>query len=179
MANLNKVFLMGNLTSDPELRHTSGGNAVADLRLAINRTYTTKDGDRRDDTLFIDVTVWNRTAENCCQYLRKGRPVHVEGYLKTESWDDKSTGEKRYKTKVEAERVQFLGGRQDGPGGGGGGGGDQDDEDYNPASAPRRDRESAPPQGRGGPGNGAPTSPRRPSPPPPPEMEGDEDDIPF
>src|SRR5215208_4702060 len=118
MANLNKVFLMGRLTRDPELRYTPNGAAVTDLPLAINRTYTTKDGDRREETLFVDVTVWNRQAETCCQYLKKGRAVHVEGFLKTESWDDKTTGEKRSKTKVEAERVQFLDGRRDEGGGG-------------------------------------------------------------
>src|ERR1700733_297690 len=110
MANLNKVFLIGNITRDPELRYTPNGSAVTDLRLAVNRMYTTKEGERREEVTFIDVTVWNRQAENCCQYLKKGRPVHVEGYLKLDSWDDKATGEKRSKLKVEAERVQFLGG---------------------------------------------------------------------
>ncbi len=112
MANVNKVFLIGNLTRDPELRYTPSGAAVTDLGLAINRIYTTKDGDRREETLFLDVTVWNRQAENCCQYLKKGRPIHVEGYLKMDSWDDKTTGEKRSKIKVEAERVQFLDSRR-------------------------------------------------------------------
>ena len=95
MAQLNKVFLMGNLTRDPELRYTAGGTAVTDLGLAVNRSWTSEDGDRKDETLFIDVTVWKRQAETCCQYLKKGQPVHVEGYLKLDSWDDKTTGEKR------------------------------------------------------------------------------------
>jgi single-strand DNA-binding protein len=75
--------------------------------VATSRSWTGKDGERREDTLYIDVTVWNRQAENCCQYLKKGRQVHVEGYMKSESWET-PTGEKRSKVKVEAERVQFL-----------------------------------------------------------------------
>jgi len=182
MASVNKVFLIGNLTRDPELRYTPNGAAVADLGLAVNRFYTTKDGDRREETLFIDVTVWNRQAENCCQYLRKGRPVHVEGFLKMDSWDDKTTGEKRTKIKVEADRVQFLDSRRDDAGGGGT---PAHDDDYAPPPArePRRGAPPAGPEPRGG-GNGparpygSPTPPapsRRPAPPP----EEGEDDIPF
>ncbi len=177
MANVNKVFLIGNLTRDPELRYTPNGTAVADLGLAVNRFYTTKDGDRREETLFIDVTVWNRQAENCCQYLKKGRPVHVEGYLRMDSWDDKTTGEKRSKIKVEAETVQFLGSRRDEMGGGG----PEPEEDFNASPAPRR---SAPePRGAtNGPSRGSFSGPSNPgprrAPSPPPEMEA-EDDIPF
>lgn len=177
MSNLNKVFLMGRLTRDPELRYTPNGSAVTDLPLAINRTFNTKEGDRREETLFIDVTVWNRQAETCCQFLKKGRTVHVEGFLKIETWDDKTTGEKRSKAKVEAERVQFLDGRRDEPGGPGG------SDDYAPPpreSQPRRS--SAPAESRGpsngptrGYGNPGPASPRRPA----AEPEGDDEDIPF
>ena len=181
MAQLNKVYLMGNLTRDPELRRLANGTAVTDLGLALNRSFTGKDGERRDEVTYIDVTVWNRQAETCVEFLKKGRPVHIEGYLKMDQWDDKTTGEKRSKLKVEAERVQFLGGR-DGVGGGGG------DDDYS-APAPREasPRRSAPePRGQGGgapsrggyaPSNNAPPA-RRP-PPPPVESDGDEDDIPF
>jgi single-strand DNA-binding protein len=182
MASVNKVFLIGNLTRDPELRYTPNGAAVTDLGLAVNRVYNTKDGDRREETLFIDVTVWNRQAENCCQYLRKGRPVHVEGFLKMDSWDDKTTGEKRTKIKVEADRVQFLDSRRDDATGGGP---PAHDEDYAPPPArePRRGPAPAGPEPRGG-GNGparsygsspAPPPSRRPAAPP---EEGD-DDIPF
>jgi single-strand DNA-binding protein len=108
MANLNKVFLMGRLTFDPELRRTPSGTAVTELRMAVNRQYSSREGERNEETLFIDVTVWDRQAENCCQYLKKGRSVHVEGHLKMDTWDDKTTGEKRSKVKVLAERVQFL-----------------------------------------------------------------------
>ena len=100
MADLNKVFLMGNLTFDPELRRTPSGTAVSELRMVTSRSWTSRDGERREEKLFIDVTVWDRQAENCCQYLRKGSPIHVEGSLKMDTWDDKSTGEKRSKIRV-------------------------------------------------------------------------------
>ena len=182
MASLNKVFLIGNLTRDPELRYTPGGAPVADLGLAINRVYTTKDGDRREEVTFIDVTTWNRQAENCCQYLKKGRPVHVEGYLKMDSWQDKTTGEKRSKIKIEAENIQFLGGRDDS--GGGGGAARGGDDEFNAPAPPRRASPGGESRG-GGSANGAgagrpaasPTPPRRPSPSPAPEAE--DDDIPF
>jgi single-strand DNA-binding protein len=112
MADLNKVFLMGNLTFDPELRRTPSGTAVSELRMVTSRSWMSKDGERREEKLFIDVTVWDRQAENCCQYLRKGSPIHVEGSLKMDTWDDKSTGEKRSKIRVHADRVQFLDSRR-------------------------------------------------------------------
>ena len=80
--------------------------------MATTRRWTGRDGERREETLFIDVTVWDRQAEHCCQYLRKGSSVHVEGYLKMDTWDDKTTGEKRSKIKVLADRVQFLDSRR-------------------------------------------------------------------
>ena len=171
-SSVNKVFLLGNLTRDPELRYTPNGSAVADLGIAVNRSYTTKDGERREEVTFVDVTVWNRTAENCCQYLKKGRPVHIEGFLKLDTWDDKTSGEKRSKLKVEADNVQFLGSARDEPGGNPSPA--RDDE----ALAPRRS--SAPPSnGASGPARGSagPSSPaRRPAPAPDPEAD---DDIPF
>src|SRR6516225_7066846 len=112
MADLNRVFLMGNLTFDPELRRTPSGTAVSELRMVTSRTWMSRDGERREEKLFIDVTVWDRQAENCCQYLRKGSPIHVEGSLKMDTWDDKSTGEKRSKIRVHADRVQFLDSRR-------------------------------------------------------------------
>src|SRR5271169_4856778 len=121
MADLNKVFLMGRLTFDPELRRTTGGTAVSELRLATTRTWSGRDGERREETLFINVTVWDRQAENCCQYLRKGRGIHVEGFLKVETWDDKTTGEKRSRIRLTADRVQFLDSRRAEGGGGTGG----------------------------------------------------------
>ncbi len=109
MAQLNKVFLMGNLTRDPELRRIASGTAVDRPRAGDQPiVYTGKDGEKREEVTFIDVTVWDRQAETCCQYLKKGRAVHVEGFLKMDTWDDKTTGEKRSKLKVQADRVQFL-----------------------------------------------------------------------
>tara|TARA_B100000686_G_scaffold355003_1_gene468908 strand:- start:58 stop:456 length:399 start_codon:yes stop_codon:yes gene_type:complete len=107
MANVNKVFLMGNLTRDPELRFTSSGSAVAGFGLAINRRY--KQGDEwKEEVCFVDITVWGKQAENCAEYLSKGRPVFIEGYLKLNSWETDS-GEKRNKLEVVALTVQFLG----------------------------------------------------------------------
>jgi single-strand DNA-binding protein len=184
MADLNKVFLMGRLTFDPELRRTPNGTAVTELRLATSRMWTGRDGERKEETLFIDVTVWDRQAETCCQYLRKGSGVHVEGSLRMDTWDDKTTGEKRSKVKVHADRVQFLDRRE--PSGMG-------EEEYAPpsareASAPaRRAAPTLEPRGAGagpargygaGAGPGSGPAPRRPV--PEPEPAGDEDeDIPF
>ena len=85
--------------------------------MATSRSWTGRDGERREETLFIDVTVWDRQAETCCQYLRKGSSIHVEGYLRVDSWDDKTTGEKRSKIRVQADRVQFLDSRRSDGGG--------------------------------------------------------------
>jgi single-strand DNA-binding protein len=135
MADLNKVFLMGRLTFDPELRRTPGGTAVTELRLATTRTWAGRDGERREETLFIDVTVWDRQAENCCQFLRKGSSVHIEGGLRMDTWDDKNTGEKRSKVKVTADRVQFLDSRRGDSVAGGSGG--PDDDFVSAAQGPR------------------------------------------
>ena len=114
MANVNKVILIGNLTRDPELRYTAGQRAVTDLSLAVNRFVGGGEGgDRKEETLFIDVTVWERQAETACQYLSKGRQVYVEGYLRMDTWDDKETGQKRSKIKAVAQNVQFLDSRRE------------------------------------------------------------------
>lgn len=121
MASLNKVMLIGNLTRDPEVRYTPKGVAVADIGLALNRYYTTDSQERREETTFVEVTLWNRQAELAGQYLAKGRSVYVEGRLQMDEWQDKTTGDKRTKLKIVGETIQFLGGQ--GPGGGGGGSG--------------------------------------------------------
>jgi single-strand DNA-binding protein len=108
MASLNKVFLIGNLTRAPELRYTPSGTAVSDLRLAVNRSYTTQGGDRREETCFLTVVVWGKQAESSAQYLDKGSPVLVEGRLQTRDWETKD-GQKRNVVEVVAERLQFLG----------------------------------------------------------------------
>ena len=108
MANVNKVILMGNLTRDPELRYTPKGTAVADVGLAINRVFGTDGGERREETTFVDVTLWGRQAELAQQYLCKGRGVYIEGRLQMDTWEDKASGQKRSKLKVVAENLQFL-----------------------------------------------------------------------
>jgi single-strand DNA-binding protein len=122
MASFNKVILLGNLTRDPEVRYTPKGSAVADLGIAVNRVYTTDSGEKREETTFVDVTFWGRTAEVAGEYLKKGRPVFVEGRLQLDTWEDKTSGQKRSKLKVIGETMQLLGGR---PGGGGGGDADE------------------------------------------------------
>ncbi|MEM9482017.1 MAG: single-stranded DNA-binding protein [Verrucomicrobiota bacterium] len=120
MANVNKVILIGNLTRDPEFRYTPKGSAVAELGLAVNRYYTTEGGEKREETTFVDITLWGRQAELAQQYLNKGRPVYIEGRLQMDTWQDKNTGQQRSKLKVVGDTMQFLGGRNDGGGGGGG-----------------------------------------------------------
>ena len=109
MSSLNKVFLMGNLTRDPELRQ-AGSSSVCKMGLAINRRYSTRDGQDREETCFVDVEAWARQAETCSRYLRKGSPVLVEGRLRQDTWEDRETGRNRSKLLIHAERVQFLGG---------------------------------------------------------------------
>jgi single-strand DNA-binding protein len=116
MAAYNKVILVGNLTRDPQVRKTPSGTAVAEIGLAVNRTWTDKQtNSRREETTFVDVTLWSREAEIAGEYLSKGKPVLIEGRLQLDAWDDKTTGQKRSKLKVVGERVQLLGERvQDG-----------------------------------------------------------------
>ena len=116
MANLNKVMLIGNLTRDPELRHTPKGSAVTDLTIAVNRRVQDGNGGWKEEATFVEVTVWGNTAENAHKYLSKGRGVFIEGRLHMDTWDDRETGKKRSKLKVVGEILQFL---PDGKGGGG------------------------------------------------------------
>lgn len=123
MASFNKVILMGNLTRDPQVRYTPSGAAVAEIGLALNRYWTDKQSNsKREETTFVDVTLWSRDAEVAGEYLAKGRSVLIEGRLQLDTWDDKQTGQKRSKLRVVAERMQMIGGRGEGGGGGGGGG---------------------------------------------------------
>ena len=160
-ASLNKVLLMGNLTRDPEVKYTPKGTAVCDLGLAINDSYKAQDGTIKETVTYVDVEVWGRTAENCKQYLTKGRPVFVEGQLRLDQWEQE--GQKRSKMKVRADRVQFLGGG--GPGGGQGGGGSRPTGNY--SGGEQRSATSS--------GKTAAPSVSEDAPPPP----RDEDDIPF
>ncbi|MGH7935600.1 MAG: single-stranded DNA-binding protein [Chthoniobacterales bacterium] len=155
-ASYNKVFLLGNLTRDQEVRYTPKGSAVADLGIAVNRQYTLDTGEKREEVTFVDVTFWGRTAEVAGEYLKKGRAVFIEGRLQLDTWDDKQSGQKRSKLKVIGEMMQMLGGRP----GGGGGAGDEPDE---------------PPRGRSSSGGSSRNAPSRSAPPP----EPDDDEIPF
>ncbi len=152
MASFNQVIILGNLTRDVELRHTPSNQAVANIGLAMNRQYQTKDGERREETTFVDCEAWGRQAEVMAQYLSKGRPVFIQGRLKLDTWQDQQ-GQNRSKLKVVVENFQFVGGRDGGgaPGGGGGGG------SYSSAGSPAQD-------GGGGGGGHQPVS---------------DDDIPF
>ena len=108
MASLNKVFLVGNLTREPELRYTQGGMAVATLGLAVNRKFHSKTGELKEEVLYINVEVWGKLAENCGEYLSKGRPILVEGRIVMDRWEDKE-GNNRTTYKISSNNVQFLG----------------------------------------------------------------------
>ena len=123
MASFNKVILMGNLTRDPQVRYTPSGSAVAEIGLAVNRFWFDKQSNtRKEETTFVDVTLWGREAEVAGEYLAKGRPVLIEGRLQLDTWDDKQSGQKRSKLRVVCEHMQMLGARGEGGGGGGGAG---------------------------------------------------------
>ena len=166
MASFNKVILVGNLTRDPELRYTPKGTAIAKIGLAVNRVWTNEAGEKKEEVTFVDVDVFGRTAENVGQYMRKGRPILIEGRLKLDQWDDKQTGQKRSKLKVVGEAMQLMGGRGDGGAGGGGGGGGGESEGSGGGGSAR------PPQAR-------PSRPPAQKPPTDPDLEPEEDDIPF
>jgi len=165
MASLNKVFLIGNLTRDPDLRYTPGGAAVCSFGVAVNRRYTTARGEDREDTCFVDVDAWGKWGEACNTYLRKGSPVLIEGRLRLDQWEDRETGARRSKLMVVAEHGQFLGRPRSG-----------DFDDGPPESGPPRRRGGRPePSGddRAADQEDAPEMP-------PFEDAGDaDDDIPF
>ena len=108
MCDLNKVFLAGRLTRDPELRYTSGNVALCKLGLAVSRKYKARDGTQKEDVVFINVTVWDKAAEFCGEHLKKGRPVLIEGRLTMNEWEDRDTGQKRRIIEVRADRVQQM-----------------------------------------------------------------------
>jgi single-strand DNA-binding protein len=129
MSSFNKVILMGNLTRDPEMVMPESANPICKLGLAVNRRYSTRDGEQREEVTFLDVDAFGRQAETISRYMSKGRPILIEGRLKMDEWEDKNTGQKRSKLKVVCENFQFVGGREEGGGGGGG---------YENSSPPRR-----------------------------------------
>ena len=111
MASFNKVILLGNLTRDPEVRYTPKGSAVCDLGLAVNRQYSLDNGEKREEVTYVDVVLWARLAEIAGEFLKKGRPVFIEGRLQLDTWDDKQSGQKRSKLRVVGETMQLLGSR--------------------------------------------------------------------
>ena len=190
MANLNKVMLIGNLTRDPVIKSTPKGTLIADIGLAINRNYTTASGEKREEATFVDIELWDKLAELAEKYLKKGRPVYIEGSLRLDSWDDKATGQKRSKLKVRGEVMQFLGSRDDAGGGGGRGG---DDEEGGGSSAPRRnfsrptqaaagndeDEYDQRPRRAAAPAGDASGNRPKPKPAPASDPDMEDDDIPF
>lgn len=191
MANLNKVMIIGNLTADPEVRTTPRGASLTELRLAVNRISNGQnEGERREETTFLDVTCWGRTGEIAAQYLSKGRPVFIEGRLQMDSWEDKQTGQRRSRIRIIAENLQLLGGRGDGPQGGGqqqhrsyGGGGYQQQGGYQQGGYQQGgyQQQGGGYQQGGGSGYGAPQggSYQQPAPSQAPMPVDDDDDIPF
>jgi single-strand DNA-binding protein len=123
MANLNKVMLIGNLTRDPELRVTPKGTAICTFSIAVNRKFKDDSGGEREEVTYVDIEAWGKSGENISKYVTKGRPLFVEGRLRLDQWEDKTTKEKRSRMKVVLENFQFLGGGrgEGGPGGGEGG----------------------------------------------------------
>jgi len=160
-------MLMGNLTRDPELRYTPKGQAVTDIGMAINRRYKIEN-ETREEVTFVDVTFWGKQAEVLCQWMKKGRPIYVEGRLQMDTWEDKQTGKKMSRMKVIGDAFEFLGGPKEGGGGDRGGSGGSDSGEYD------EPRGSRPPQQRsGGQSQGARESSAF-----PPGLD-DEDEIPF
>ncbi|HRE81706.1 MAG TPA: single-stranded DNA-binding protein [Opitutaceae bacterium] len=157
MASLNKVFLIGNLTRDPELRVTPKGTAICQFGLAVNRQFKDDSGATRDETTFVDIEAWGKQGELVSKYLGKGSQCMVEGRLKLDQWEDKASGQKRSRLKVVLDNVQFLGA----PRGAGGPGAPSGGDDFDQSPAPER---SAPPS-------------RRSAPPPPPDNI--DEDVPF
>ena len=170
MASVNKVILVGNLGRDPEVRYTPSGAAVCTLRLATTRNWKNRDsGERQEETEWHSVVLYDRQAEIAGEYLKKGRPVYIEGRLKTRKWQDKD-GHERYTTEIVADSMQLLGGRE----GAGGGGATPEDEGYNrESSAPSS------PAARSAPMSRAPAPAPRPAPKAATGFDDMDDDIPF
>ncbi len=151
MPSYNKVLLMGNLTRDVQVKSTSGGQSVADISIAVNRKYKTKDGQDREEVTYVDCECWGPRGEVIAKYFSKGKPIFIEGRLKLDSWEDKD-GQKRSKMRVMIEDFQFVEGR----GGGGGGGGEYTREESGGGGgyAPSRSGGGNAGGGRGGQGGG-------------------------
>ncbi len=199
MASLNKVFLLGNLTRDPDLRALPSGSAVCEFGIAVNRRYTAANGQEVEEPCFVDIVVWGRSAESCKQYLEKGSQVMIEGRLQLDQWEDRNGGGKRSRLRVVAEQVQFLNRRPGGDGQGygdsqgyggsrpqGGGYNQPQGGGYNQGYSQPQQRgnyggQGQPPQQQGGgmprapqqqPGGGMPRAPQQQQPEMPPMPDG-------
>jgi single-strand DNA-binding protein len=153
MANFNRVILAGNLTRDPELKYTSKGTAIARLGMAINRTWKNETGEQKEEVTFVDIDAWGRQAEVIAQYVRKGRPLLVEGRLKLDQWEDKNTHQKQTKLRVVLESFSFL---------------DSNRGDSSPSGEPNRRPAAA-----------VPAAAMANDGPPEPSSPPEEDDVPF
>ncbi len=178
MASINKVILIGNLGRDPEVRYTPNGSAICNIGIATTRNWKNKDsGERQEETEWHRVTMFDRLAEIAGEYLKKGRPVYIEGRLRTRKWTDKD-GVEKYTTEIVAEQMQLLGGREGGGGGGGGGGNDEGGGyaagDDSGRGEPRR---SAPPASRAA--APKPMAGAKPAGKPATGFDDMDDDIPF
>ncbi len=176
MADLNKVMLIGRLSRDPQLRYLPSQSAVCDFGFAVGRKFKTATGEQKEETAFVDCTVFGKGAEIFNQYMAKGKQCYLEGRLRLDQWDDKTTGQKRSKLTVVVEDFQFLGSKSDGQGGGGdeGGGGGGQARSGGYGSAPSRAPASRAPAGR-------PAPQQQPDSDPPygDEQQFKDDDIPF
>ncbi len=177
MANYNKIILVGNLTRDPQLKYLPSQMAIVEFGLAVNHKYKTKNGEDREEVLFIDVSAFGKQAEIINQYCTKGRPLLVEGRLKYDTWEDKQGGGKRSKHSVVIDNFQLLGGRDGAPQSGGGQGGASQgggyDSDSGEAPAPRQSVNRGPARPAQAPARPAPEQPFG------DEQQFKEDDIPF
>lgn len=172
MASVNKVILVGNLGRDPEVRYSPEGSAICNLSLATTSQWKDKNsGEKREETEWHRVVMYNRLAEIAGEYLKKGRPVYIEGRLKTRKWQDKDTGADRFSTEIVADQMQMLGGREGGDGGGygGGGGGGGFDDAPQQQRAPRQA-----PAARPAPQRATPAQNNNPA-----NLSDMDDDIPF
>lgn len=161
MPNLNSIFLMGNLTRDPDCKFTPKGMAITQIGIAVNRTWTNDAGEKQEEVTFIDVEFFGKKAEVVAEHFKRGKSIFVQGRLKLDSWDDKQSGQKRSKLKVVGESFEFIGGpKQD------------SDDDRTPAerNAARQKEIASNPQQR---------IATRPKPPVDPDLDAAEDDIPF
>ena len=181
MASLNKVMLIGNLTRDPALKYLPNQTAVCEFGLAVSRKFKSASGEMREDTAFVDCTVFGKGGEIFNQYMTKGKPVFIEGRLKFDSWEDKNGGGKRSKLAVVVEDFQFLGGR-DSAGQGGGGGGEQGGYEGGGGGGGGYERSAPPARPMGGnrpPANRPPAQQKPPEAPYGEEQQFNDDDIPF